>query len=117
MMVMANTAFNSRHLQRLVARSHITSLLLLLTACSASPVSLGSGLDSQESALSDPSSGNTTDPNGTEETCIDNPLLPGCPVADGTEDCSVNPLLPGCPVADGTEDCSVNPLLPGCPGT
>jgi hypothetical protein len=87
----------------------MTSLLLLLMACSASPVSLGSGLDSQESALMDP------EENGTEIDCSDNPLRPGCPTSDGSEDCSDNPLLPGCPTSDGSEDCSDNPLLPGCP--
>ena len=48
---MSITSSNSRHLQRLAARAHITPLLLLVTACSGSPVSLGSGLDSRESAL------------------------------------------------------------------
>jgi hypothetical protein len=140
---MSMTSSNSRHHQRLAARAHITPLLLLVTACSGSPVSLGSGLDSQESALT----GNTVEPSGTEgeptplwpvrETCADNPLLVGCPTADGTGDeptpiipmgetCADNPLLVGCPTADGTEDeptpiipmgetCADNPLLVGCP--
>jgi hypothetical protein len=66
---------------------------------------LDSALDSQESALT----GNTVEPRGTEdeptplwpvrETCADNPLLVGCPTADGTEDCTENPLPPGCPTA------------------
>jgi hypothetical protein len=111
---MANTFSDSRRLQRRMARPQMTSLLLLLTACSASPVSIGSGLDSQESALMDDAS-NDAEQNGTDIDCSDNPLLPGCPTADGSEDCSVNPLLPGCPTAGGSEDCSVNPLLPGCP--
>jgi hypothetical protein len=95
MSVMSNAPCKSGPLQRLAARAHATPLLLLLAACSASPASLGSGIDSQESALTDPA----LDPNGTEDDCSDNPLLPGCPTDDGSDNCSVNPLLPGCPGA------------------
>ena len=105
---MSNTPSHLGQLVRIAARAHITPLLLVLSACSGSPVSLGSGLDTQESAL-------TETPNGTED-CVDNPLGPGCPTASGTEDCVDNPLLPGCPAGDGMEvDCADNPLLPGCP--
>jgi hypothetical protein len=87
---MSITSSDSGHLQRLAARAHIIPLLLLVAACSGSPVSLGSGLDSQESALT----GNAVQPSGTEEptpilpvpeTYADNPLLVGCPTADGSD--------------------------------
>src|SRR5215207_4344217 len=107
MIVMSNALSQFRRLQGPATRAHLSPLLFLLAACSASPVSIGSGIDSQESAL--------TSGDGTEIDCTDNPLLPVCPTADGTENCADNPLLPGCPTAEGTENCSDNPLLPGCP--
>ena len=100
--------------QRLTARARFAPLLLLLSACSGTPRSLGYGLDSQEAPLTGSPSNNDTEPNATED-CTDNPLGPGCPIADGTESCADNPLGPGCPIADGTESCADNPLLPGCP--
>jgi hypothetical protein len=96
---MSNTPTNPNHLRRLAARAHITPLVFLLSACSGSAVSLGSGLDTQESALTDTPSGSTEEPNGTAVDCATNPLDPACPTA---ADCATNPLEPGCPTADGS---------------
>ena len=98
MINMSNTPSSLRHLQRLAARAHIGSLLVLLSACSGAPVSLGSGIDDQESALTDTPSGSSMDPNEMAVDCATNPLGDGCPTAG--EDCATNPLGDGCPTAD-----------------
>ncbi len=76
---MSNTFENRSRVQRLAARAHLTPLVLLLSACSGAPVSLGSGIDDQESALTDTPSEGSSEPDDAAVDCAVNPLGEGCP--------------------------------------